>query len=1461
MSRSLTCVASHAVLLSLSCAGAPVEIGGIVLRPGPQDAVRVSRRDWTWGRAETHPVISFDLESSRFRYALRHDSPGQPRVGIEAPTRCNWYQSGMVRLTLDGEPFVATEEELLAHEGDKGRVTMAWRGERGRLRYDFVLLPDDDRLYMQVTLEPAVPPKSIEIGLTNYVSGFNRRNPDHELHTPLRAIGEGGTAALDPAAEFGVFYSDRALDPADERGEGPSALLVSPVGLQSLTVRTGGYGVGTVLRFSPDTTQIRFAFWEFAGWTNRDALDYWRQSIADAHGRLHDPAAFTVDGDATPPVAVPPPIPSWVERAVGDGTDEERSGDQREQEYTDNLYTGVSTEVATPHLTWAKPYSRGTCRVLVIGPRWGQRETVELMQRFDFDCDVLMTMKHNLLAGSGYGPVQLMTPDRVARQFDEVLTRSFDVIAIGLFDWSQLTLAHRVQLLRMVYEDGAGLVFVTPGKHAELRQLFAAGPEGQGSLTRLLAGVPWGELRGLQESTPASLLRAGRFGKGRWVALGYRTGGTNHILTPSRMPWPPEEHWEYDYYHSLLGRVLLWAAGREPQATIAAVDAQSVVRADLPCRATAEIQADVPLGECTMAFTCHRLQSGKELPGTSRTVHVKEGGQAAPFEVPKLPAGRFMLNFHLRDPAGAVVAWSSFPLTVTHDCRVNGPDLERDAFDAGEPVAGRVGLSRELREEETLRIGLLDNHGRLLGETVHRQGREWPFLFPGVQPLGTNIHTVRALLTDAYGEAARADSEFSVRGRERPGFHLATWEEPQSDRLSDLWYARLRELGFDGVYYTLGRKDYVAASRLIARNDLFGVPNFAAYSAKPEPSGIGPIHRNCLHDPEYLAAVDQRNSAVARSWGRYDVLYYTDGSDKKLDGQCFGVDTLGAFRIHLKQRHETIERLNRAWGTSFTSWDAVVPDGLEQARERGSFRSWLEHIRFMEDAFVNHDRRMLETLQAEDRGALMGHDGYGRLNSHDGADWRKLLRVNTYYNLYTYQDPPQLEITRSIADCFPKVKERSIYYGSYSGHFGNYPFLRRLPWYALLHNYTGLFCWTANGKVTYSTMTSFMLGPDFRPTKSFMVGKEQIDEINGGIVQLVSRATRLHNGVAIYYDHATAVHAVTALKHPTVLVKAYTALERQLEDLGLQYTYVVPQQIAANLLSKEGYRVLFLVQALAMSRETASAVSAFAQAGGTVVADVTPATHDGHLQPVADGSLLAGVLGEPGIVRRIGRGRGLLLADAGADYPRVRFEPGGAELRTMLQEGLAEAQVARPVALIRDDGEHGVPGLELVVYRAGRARIVGVLHSAPSAVSATLRLPEDRHVYDLRNHTQVGFVSEWPVALDEGRTALYAVLPQAVGDLVASAGPTARRGQPFTFTVSARLSDDRPSLGPHAFPVRVYDPTGAENVPYGQILTPGAQATATGAIPFALNDPPGTWAVRVTDRISGLSRTLKVDLR
>lgn len=1119
-------------------------------------------------------------------------------------------------------------------------------------------------------------------------------------------------------------------------------------------------------------------------------------------------------------------------------------------EPSDNPYLAVSTEVVTPHITWGKPHHQGTLRALVIAPAWAHRETVELMQRFDMDCTALMTVTHTTLSTG----TSFMSPDKVAGRFDRALAEPWDVIIIGGFDWDRLLLEHRHRILTHVYEGG-GLVYVAPPASEELAQLFTRGISDDGP--EIARGLPWDVLTAFRERTPEELIRTGAFGEGRWVALHYPTHSTNQSLTSRLQPWPAA--WEYEHYMSLLGRAALWAAGAEPVARLQTPAGVTVPREDLPGEVTVTVDAGADLPGARLQVALQSTSDGAALPGSEAPVSLPPGRAELRAPLPVLPADDYVCSLWLRDAEGRVVDWHSFPLTVTTTVHVGALSVDRESYAASEPLSGRVVLSAPLDARHALVLRLWDNHGRLLQEQRHTQGSEFPFRFGPVRPLHTTMHRVEATV-EAGGEAVHVRRvEFPVRGRERPAFHLAVWEEPETDHISSLWYRRFRELGVDAVFYTLGRGNRDAAARLIARADLFGAPSFPHRRVRIEQGPLGPLHTDCVHDPQYRAQVAQaleRNAPFAL----HETLFYPAGSDASMRGNCHCSHTLAEFRRWLQGRYESLDELNALWGTAFPAWEEVVPLSFAQAREQGDFTSWVEHTRFMEATYAGHQAFIRDRIREMDPGALVGEDGYGRLDSTDGADWWQLLGVSGFYNLYTYQDPPQLEITRSLAAHFPDVELRSIYYGSYDGQFGNLPFLRMIPWYALLHDYNGLFWWIANGKTTYWGSDNALAGPDFTPTRSYQVNRAEIEEIRGGIAQLIQASTRLHDGIAILYDQ-TPIHGLTAYAHPSQIVSAYRGFQDALEDLGLQYEYVAGAQVEAGIL-REGFRALILARAPALSEKMAQQVREFVLGGGTVIADILPAQHDYYLRPAPGGSLLGDIFGEPGVWRAAGDGRTFLLPEPVDDYPRRRYATAGAEFRALLAGLLEQAGVAPLVRSTGDDTEApGVPGLEVVTYRDGDRLYVGGMNHGPRTVSARLLTAQAHRVYDVRQKADLGRIAEWEVQAGPGETRLLALLAAQPGGVeVAAPNPSARPGDTLSYTVGTA---DAAAAGRGTFvvSVQVTDPAGRPRPEYAAVLTCPAGEAAQGSLPFALNDPPGRWRIRARDVVTGSEGELSVTLR
>jgi transposase InsO family protein len=182
---------------------------------------------------------------------------------------------------------------------------------------------------------------------------------------------------------------------------------------------------------------------------------------------------------------------------------------------------------------------------------------------------------------------------------------------------------------------------------------------------------------------------------------------------------------------------------------------------------------------------------------------------------------------------------------------------------------------------------------------------------------------------------------------------------------------------------------------------------------------------------------------------------------------------------------------------------------------------------------------------------------------------------------------------------------------------------------------------------------------------------------------------------------------------------AMWAYERAITHLGLQPVYVT----SARDLRSRGFKALILPHAIALSPDDARAIREFAEAGGTVIADVQPGVFDAHSRRLPQPLLDAGML------RLIAPGE-LTGASLGVT-PRVRLEaPNG------------------------DVTSH--------TWRHGKDMIIGVQRDlAADAADETvvLTLPQPAEVYDIRKRQALGRVASVTLTLDAVAPALLSVTP------------------------------------------------------------------------------------------------------
>jgi hypothetical protein len=297
------------------------------------------------------------------------------------------------------------------------------------------------------------------------------------------------------------------------------------------------------------------------------------------------------------------------------------------------------------------------------------------------------------------------------------------------------------------------------------------------------------------------------------------------------------------------------------------------------------------------------------------------------------------------------------------------------------------------------------------------------------------------------------------------------------------------------------------------------------------------------------------------------------------------------------------------------------------------------------------------------------------------------------------------------------------------------------------------------------------------------------------------------------------------------------------EDLGLQYNFVAYEQVERGELAKGGYRVLILPRSTSLSEAEAREIRAFAASGGLVIADGVPGRFDAHSR----------------------------LLDP---YYQQRVLSKEGDLHRKAQE-IFDGQKILPRFAVKGADGRPIVGVETHVFRNGTASIVGLLSNPQMRVHelgppefksnerfettrpVRLSLPAEMYVYDLRAAKSLGRMKELTLQLGPYDPAIFAITPEPVPALQVAAPTRATRGELVKLSLSF---DGAAPAEKQVFHVEVTNPAGELQYQYsGNVLAPGGAASKQ--IPLALNDPAGTWRIRVKDVLSGQERSLNLQVQ
>lgn len=1101
-------------------------------------------------------------------------------------------------------------------------------------------------------------------------------------------------------------------------------------------------------------------------------------------------------------------------------------------------------DFVTPHTVWQRPNPKGTTQVLFFSDyRFCQsREIVELMQRFDITADLALYSRIvDTTIDKWHGAEEGL--ERIRRLLDN----DYDVYVFNGVPVSNLPTELQYKLLKRVTE-GAGIVLLGVDDQRILKhpaERPAGGPE-------------------------ADLFQ---------VVLG------RGARLPAAPTIPYTFGWEvrYDYWQERLGRTLLWAADKLPDAPVS-IELKST---------------ETPRGEASLGTVRYgslpRFRIRRDDGLAIRETALLDGAINASVALPGtegLPAGAY----HVDVFSGP--AWATAPFTVTCP-RTVALELPRAWGEIGESIAGEVVLGGAALPGERVAVELRDRRGRVFARTAPAAptGQRVPFSFV-IAEWYPMLAQVRAVVSDEAGEAADASAYVNVTKRGRGRFQFLVWDVPSGPTAP---YAEemLARLGMTLQLRGGTPPPFVAAfetswvpytTRIMDDKDERGYMKPVPWNQEPEVN-------------EYVAKI----AADHQGARQHGVFVYSLGDETVTRGSDLSPSDLAAYRDWLRQVYGDIEALNAAWGETLGSFDEVTlldPSDPREltAKRQGRYARWYDRQAWESANFVGLCRRFGDAFRQIDPEAKTGFEGAGRLE--DGDDFDGIVRTNGFYSPY-----PGLAdyVIRSIAPRdFPRA--------NWMGYQKDADPLLWTYWRMVLNGCDGAWYWRWDGAGRFNGL----LQADLQPYPQITELMEDTRLTREGLGDLLLRSTWLDDGVAMLYSQPSmyagglddsASYGLPAGDHGAWI--------QAIENLGLDVRYVTDAMLRRGEFDPTRFRILILPRAEALGEIEAKVVRDFVEAGGTVVADLRPGRYTDHCRPRQAGALddlfgvdsrssapalkgaeltIAGELGgaklalklgnatvDPGlqlaggtalgsvgevpvfVVRRVGQGQAILLNVSLATFPRLNAPESPPAAAELLRAVFASAGVSAPVTLARAGGEP-LGDVRAVRWANGQAELLGVMKQPDSVGqimgmaertggrpgSLTITLPRRRHVYDLRRGRYLGETASFEAPFRPGRANFYVLLPAEATPLTARLDPpTASLGTVASLRVAAPGSTSgRAAL------ITASRPDGAEADWLRRVVCVDPDDETVVPVPIAYNDPPGRWTIHVRELFTGAVQTV-----
>ncbi len=478
-----------------------------------------------------------------------------------------------------------------------------------------------------------------------------------------------------------------------------------------------------------------------------------------------------------------------------------------------------------------------------------------------------------------------------------------------------------------------------------------------------------------------------------------------------------------------------------------------------------------------------------------------------------------------------------------------------------------------------------------------------------------------------------------------------------------------------------------------------------------------------LSDPAWRQRVTARLGAIVQAQQADHPLFYNLGDETGIGDLAAAWDAdisplaLSAFRAWLPTVYPDLTALNQQWGTSYPSWDAIMPELTDAALRRTdyNFSAWNDFKAWMDTAFADAVRMGADAVHAADPSARAGLEG-AQIPGWGGYDYSLLAPALDVMEVYDAGNAA--ELARAFNPALTLLRTS----------FGTGPREEHAAWRSLIDGARGTVVWDEADDIVQKDGTPGPRGTELAALTA------QLRRVAGTLWSMEAG----QDAVAVLYSQ------------PSFRIRwlldrqagpgrwwerdaereyddnAWRASRRQVTDrlaaLGLRPHWLAQAGLERGV--PDGIRVLILPHAIALSDQEIIEIRAFKARGGAVLADIEPGAFDGH-----------------------GRRRGALpLAGAADTPPGMRPDPGGFQA---FADMLQASGVVPGVNVTLQDG-HPAPGLVLRMFRQGNNRLIALQSAQPFGAPGpvTLRWAGRARLTELVRNTDWGEGEQLTITLD-----------------------------------------------------------------------------------------------------------------